>query len=320
MMNQKTAEDLNVKKTSCRILVTGATPYWNRVLADLLSRAGFKSDILDKYEPAKLFKWLITGRFGKYDFIYQVCGINNWINSLVLLLLAKPFVVHWIGTDVMSLTGGKASKGWRNFITRILVFKRARVHVADSPYLLDELKELGITASVVCLFPERVEADPIPLPEKFSVISYWTDNSKDFFRGDIVYRLAEDFPDIKFKILGVTGDVVSTPPNVKFLGRRNDIETVYKDCNVLIRLPKHDSLSAMVLEMLARGRYVIYNKDIPHCHYATDYDSAKEALNEIVKLTGLNLEGSDYIRENFSPAKEAEKFKTIFSGLLVDSD
>jgi len=300
-----------------KILVTGAVPYWNRVAAGLLKRAGIECDILDRYDFIKLAGLLFTARFRQYEYIYQVCAINNWIVSLLMILLRKPFIIHWIGTDVLSFSSEKASKGWRNRITRMLVYGRAKLHIADSEYLLDELRQLGIDASVVCLFPQRIEADVIPLPKKFTVLSYWPNYAKDYFAAPIIYRLAKDFPETEFRILKATGDRSISLENLKFLGPREDMENVYAEVTVLIRLPKHDSLSAMVLEMLARGRYVIYNKDFPHCRQAAGYDDAKKALADIMKCREPNYKGSQFVRENFSVSEESRKLKAVLETLLA---
>ena len=315
IISQNNNRDARPKK----ILVTGAIPYWNNVTAQLLRRARISCDVLDRFDFIKLFKLCISGRFRKYSVIYQVCAINNWIFTLLLMLLRKPFVVHWIGTDVLSFSKEKTSKGWRNRITRMLVYDRTKIHISDSRYLLDELKQLGIDASVVCLFPERIEADVVPLPKKFTVLSYWPNYAKDYFSADIIYRLARDFPQIEFRILKATGDPTISLDNLKFLGPRDDMENVYAQASVLIRLPKHDSLSAMVLEMLARGRYVIYNKDFPHCHEANGYDDAKKELTEIMKLNEPNYKGSQFVRENFSVSKESQKLKEILEPLLASN-
>ena len=77
-------------------------------------------------------------------------------------------------------------------------------------------------------------------------------------------------PEITFYIAGSSNETnLSVPNNVIFLGYVEDLEAIYLKTSVFIRLPKHDSLSAMVLEMLSRGRYILYNKKFPTCHYYT---------------------------------------------------
>jgi len=316
-MAERISQKNNRHKYPERILVTGAIPYWNKVTARLLHRAGFSCDILNRYDFIRLIGWALTARFRRYAYIYQVCAVNNWIVSLLMMLLRKQFIIHWIGTDVLSFSSEKASRGWRNRITRMLVYGRTKVHISDSEYLLDELRQLGIDASVVCLFPEKIEADVMPLPKNFTVLSYWPNYAKDYFAAQTIYRLAKDFPETEFRILRATGDRSISLGNLKFLGHRDDMENVYAEATVLIRLPKHDSLSAMVLEMLARGRYVIYNKDFPYCYHARGYDDAKKALADIMKCREPNYKGSQFVRENFSVAEESRKLKAVLETLLA---
>lgn len=305
---------LKTQTTKRKILLTGSLPYWTNIAGSHLSRGGFEYDTLHRNQRLKAIVWFLTGRLHKYDYIYQVCGTNNWLISPLLILANKSFVLHWTGTDIISFASGKASVGWRKKIVRGIV-KRTVAHVTDSEHLADDLLKIGIKASVVRLLTPYIEAEAVPLPEKFTVLSYWSDKRKNFYGGDIVLRLARDFPEVEFNILKATGSGENAPKNVHFLGTRDDMETVYGNTTVLIRLPEHDSLAKMPLEALARGRYVIYNLQCPNCHFASDYDSAKIALQEIMKLTVPNTEGAEFIKENFSPAKEAEKLKQILCNL-----
>ena len=316
-MAEGMTQNNNKNKNRKKILVTGAIPYWNKVTARLLQRADISCDILNRYDFTKLIGWALIGRFNRYEYIYQVCAINNWIVTLLMMLLRKKFIIHWIGTDVLSFSSGKASKGWRNCITQMLVYKKTKAHIADSEYLVEDLKQHGIDASIVRHLTDRIEADVVPLPEKFSVLSYWTDNTRNFFDANTIYRLARAFPEIEFRILKATGDSTISLDNLKFLGTRDDMENVYAEASVLIRLPKHDSLSKMVLEALVLGRYVIYNKDFPHCHQAHGYDDAKKALTEIMKLNEPNYKGSQFVRENFSVSRESQKLKDLLEPLLT---
>ena len=306
---------MKIQTVNRKILLIGAVPYWNTVAGSLLKRGGIDVDILNSKDVLAVLKWIFTFKWRNYDLVYQVCGINSWLLSLLMGLLGKDFIIHWIGSDVMSFGGGKASRGWRKGITSMISYKRAVAHISDSEYLLDELKELKIDAPIVRLLPDIVEADPILLPEKFTVISYWDELTRDFYRADIIFALARDFPDIEFKILNASGDKKDSALNVKFLGFQSDMKTAYKNASVLIRIPEHDSLSTMVLEMLARGRYVIYNKRFTGCHYAHDFRFAKEALAEIIELNTINTEGADFVKENYSPSKEAEKLGKILKTL-----
>lgn len=299
-----------------RILVTGTSPYWNRVGVSWLRSNGFESDLLDGRPHGPVLRWLLTGRWKQADLFYLICTTGNWLVMLLLCIIQKPCVLHWIGSDVLSFLSGKSSKGWRRMILGWFLQRRGRVvHLADSPELTEELKQAGISSSVVRLIPDKIQAEPTALPSCHTVLSYWTEDRKDFYQGDLVIQLAKEFPDTPFVILGTTGKGLSVPSNLTFLGRRDDIETIYRDVSVLIRMPRHDSLGMMVVEMLARGRYVLYNKPFAHCYTVATFEEARQALSEIFQKTEPNREGAWYVQEHFSPEKEAQKLAEVFQSL-----
>ena len=289
-----------------RVLVMGPSTYWVELVARMLVWQGHHSEVFQPKGRLQLTKWLLSGRWRRYDVIYHVGGPStDWPANLVISLVGKPVVWHWIGSDVLRYIKQLQVLNWRE---RIMVFlaRTSKIHLSDSPELAEELQTLGIQAKMIRLLPEKIDVEMVPLPETVTVLSYWSDGHKLFYGGDIVLQLAQDFPEIEFIILGATQDDTPEPNNVKFLGRLEDIEPVYARSSVLIRLPAHDSLSAMVLEMLARGRYIIYNKPLPHCHLAHDYATAKKALTEIIQKKSPNRNGALYVRENFSPTRQAD--------------
>jgi glycosyltransferase involved in cell wall biosynthesis len=307
----------STQKKTIRVLLTGSVPYWNTVAGDLLSRTRYSYEILQPNEWFKFLWWFLTGKFRRFNLFYQVCAVNNWPFAFFMSLMNKPYMIHWIGTDVLSFKEQKSSRGWRKSIVSRLAYRLAKQHFSDSPYLLDELKGLHIDASVIKLLPNKIDADLQPLPEKFSALAYWPNHRETFFRGEWIYSLAEMFPNIEFKVAKATRSEKSVPPNVTFLGKHEDMEAVYRGVSVFIRTPEHDSLSAMVLEALVRGRYVIYNKpSIPGCHYANSVQECVEALKEIIKQQEPNHEGAQFVRENFSVAKEAQNLEAILDELF----
>ena len=75
-------------------------------------------------------------------------------------------------------------------------------------------------------------------------------------------------------IFGIEGH--GEAANLTYLGRQKDMDAVYRRVSVFIRIPERDSLSAMVLEMLARQRWVIYNKRMPHVDFAGNILARRE--------------------------------------------
>ena len=175
---------------------------------------------------------------------------------------------------------------------------------------------MGVCSVVCRLLPASIEAEVLPLPETFRVLSYWTDERMAFYGGDLILKLAEECSDIEFLIAGADGCGVACSSNVTFLGRRETLDDVYPRVSVFLRLPKHDSLSAMVLESLARGRYVVYNKNFPHCRRADTLEQVRAVIQEIRRFSEPNRVGADFVRENFSLQREAECLHRAYGRIL----
>jgi len=186
------------------------------------------------------------------------------------------------------------------------------LQLADSEIIQEELKGIGIEARLLRLLPQAIVAEVSPLPEKPAVLSYWDDSRFDFYGGNVVFALARAFPEVKFVIARAAGKgLAAVPANVRFLGMVKDLSAAYRDCTCMVRMPEHDGLSAMVLEAMANGRYVIYNKKFPFAAYANDFDSAKKALEEILKKQRPNTEGADYIKRTFDIRNEARNLRQL---------
>jgi glycosyltransferase involved in cell wall biosynthesis len=295
------------KKNKYRVLIVGPSTYWVELTCRYLQRHGFICTMANPKWLLKLLAWLCRGQWRCYDALYRIGGSGTWMYNFILACTAKPVIWHWIGSDILLLKNSRLSRWVQKFIQRRRIDYWPRLHAADSPDVQRELHALGIRSEVIRLLPERIEAPVEPLPETFTVLSYWLEDRKRFYGGDIVMQLARELPEVRFLILGAAGDDQADLPNVKFLGWQKDLESFYTQSSALIRLPEHDSLSAMVLEMLARGRYIIYNKPMPGCHLARNFAETKEALAQIQKLKTPNRDGARHIQENFSVPYQAQK-------------
>jgi glycosyltransferase involved in cell wall biosynthesis len=294
-----------------RVAVIG-TANWLDVAAELLWRAEIPCDVLDFPSRLALILAALGGRFRKYDVIHCVGGRAR-APGLIFRALGKPVVWHWIGTDVMHYgrihAGGGGLRGW---VDRRIARRWARVHLADSPELAAELADYGLQTEVVRLLPKAIEADIQPLPEQPAVLSYWRSGGRDFYHAPLYMQLAEAFPDVPFYVTGDDGEGMIAPANVHFLGSLPCLDAIYDKISVYIRIVRHDSLSAIVLEALARGRYVIYSKPLPHTETANDFSTCRETLGELLVKNEPNKAGAAYVREHFSLAKEAGRLCAIY--------
>ena len=295
--------------------------YWPEVVGELLRRAGIRNEVVDISKRRYRLYWVLSGAWRRYDVIHMVGGFD-WRLGTVLEFCGAAVVVHWIGSDVLRLRSPRKFE-WDRRFRRRFAQRSPRAHLADSPLLVEELREIGIKASVVRLLPRWIEAAVEPLPSKPAVLSYWFDGRaryaikketrRDFYGGDIVLQLAREFPDIEFRILQATGKDERATRNVTFLGHQNDPTPYYRDTSAVIRIPKHDSISAIVLEMLARGRYAIYNTPLEGCHFASNLDEARTALADILTKAEPNKVGAEMVKRDFSLQAEAQALKEFYS-------
>ena len=239
------------------------------------------------------------------------------LRSGLLFRWARRFntrvVAHWIGTDVLRLREHLE----QHRTPPPYLLESVDAHLADSPVLQAELTEMGITAAVNRVLPRRVEAEVLPLPDKPAVLSYWPDARAAFYRIDIVKDLARRFADLTFYIAGAAGGgVTDAPANMVFLGEVADMEALYRKVTALIRIVEHDSLSAMVLEALARGRYVLYSEPFPHTFQVANVEEAAACLETVRKASAPNRDGAAYVGAHFSWRKEVTKLRDIYRRLL----
>jgi len=305
-----------MSKTDFGVIV-GGQPRWVPILTGELLEMGIRA-----YEHPGLHNSLRNLNFTAPRKFFSA-KILHWLYGTVkpvrLLTLAKKMkkkvVVHWIGTDVLEL---------RDYITLNKCVPKflldvPDIHLADSPSLQDELAKLGISTKVIRLLPRIVDADVEPLPNKPAVLAYFSGESRQEFYGcNYTLSLARGLPDIPFYIVGSgKGKLSDIPANVSFLGEVKNIESVYKQITAFVRFIEHDSLSAMVLESLARGKYVFYSRPFPHTTMLTSIQKGVTALKKALSANTPNWEGATYVRENFSWRQEIQKLKDIYTKLFT---
>ncbi|MFC2106168.1 hypothetical protein ACFLS0_05415 [Candidatus Bipolaricaulota bacterium] len=242
------------------------------------------------------------------DLLYLISGmLSRRVKILywVTRLLGVPVLVHWIGGDVRS-----ATKHFEKHTHAPRAVKR-HIHWAAAPWLVEELRGIGIEAAFVP-FTSRKKAeflslDPPRLPNRFTILSYLPDHRAEFYGWDKVVRLAHDFPQAQIVIVRGEGAFVDEcPPNVHFLGWVDDIYDVYRDCTVVVRMTEHDGYSHIVQEALLLGRYVIWTYPFPGALQAKDYPSLRDHIDDLIArqdqgVLEVNGEGRAFIERNLNP-------------------
>jgi glycosyltransferase involved in cell wall biosynthesis len=262
----------SVPRRSVRVTFTGFEPFWMQVLVDLLSKrfadldcrwVRWPSTLRERREfLAAMLTTDVAVRVGM-PFEFESETNRFWV-TLVRTLPRLKGVNYWIGSDVEAYRRRRE----QGQVGRAdLQAVRSLAHFAAAANLEPELQGAGIPARTVTLpSPEREVPPMRPLPDQFSVLSYWGDGRYAFYGGPALFEAARALPDVPFRIVGTRGvDSPNPPDNVQFLGRVDDMERWYAASSVLVRLPSHDSVPAgMVEEALLAGRAVIYSFVWPH--------------------------------------------------------
>lgn len=239
-------------------------------------------------------------------------GIKKWKMFLFdcIWLVVKTlnrkagFFYYWIGTDVLMACKSQSKE---NFFLRK---SKSDVHLAGAPWFVDELRCIGID-SELCVFPLDMRFDkvaPKELPAA-TVLTYIPDLRSDFYGGELILKLAEQYSKIDFNIVGGRGEWASSDAeNVKFLGWLPSINSLLEKRPIIIRLVPHDAIGGTVREGLAYGCHVICTYNIPHC-LQVNFGSIEELYSAFEralvlrqnKETALNYDGFFYAEENWNP-------------------
>lgn len=244
------------------------------------------------------------------------CDIIHYIFSPLVTLgglrtvqklkkMKKKIIVHWIGTDVHNAITNRKSK----FIAK--KYKHlVDVHLTVHSRLVKELDSIGINCEELPLPVFRLY-QLHPLPPKKKILVYLPDWRNDFFRKKVVDKLFDIFPDLDFIVLPNSGkDYKKT--NVTCMSWVDDMEKIYRDVSVLIRLPVHDGFPNSVIEALSMGRYVIYSHEFPYCEYALSFEEVRVKLVRLLEKTSPNKDGSDYIHSTYDKSAISERLVSLY--------
>ena len=228
----------------------------------------------------------------------------------------KPIAVVWAGTDVVNLRGAAEQ------IARVKA-QRYR-HAACSAALATELCDLDIPATELRLVVAEQQSPVTPLPAEFSVLGYCPGTRNELYGVDILQTLIERLPQIHFDIIGGFC-AEGASQNVTYRGWVDDTASAVDAATVVVRPTRHDGMPLMVLEALARGRYVIWSSELPGVIHAKNVDdiAAHLARLEAAHHDGslaLNEEGFRAIQESFSPTAVTRTFEAFLDDLVATSD
>ena len=208
-----------------------------------------------------------------------------------------PIFVVWSGPDVQ--------KAKDDLFALEVVKQEEFIHLADGPWLVDELRPLGIDAEYFPLTAVPSGGPVKPFDSQFRVLTYLPGPRRDFYGAPLVYQVAHAMPEVQFEVVGPGERDERAPENVIFSGTVRDMQDRIDASTVLLRQPEHDGKSMLVLEALARARHVVWNYNFPHVHTATRLDDIVSTLRRMqqqhaARELELNLAGRAFVLEDFA--------------------
>ncbi len=226
-------------------------------------------------------------------------------------LLGKHTVRYWVGSDVhLVLSNSRIHR-----MAKTLDFL-TDANLVVAPHLASELNEVGIRTLCNYAPQDNVVPENVPgFPERFTVLFYSSADRRGFYNLPTLFEIAGRLPNATFEVVGDSGAGLTPPPNVRFRGFVEDMDSAYATSSVLLRLVPHDGLPRMIVEALARGRPVVYNHEFPHCVFVKDSDDTVAALTSLAKNLKTNEAGKEFVRANYSDNRHALQMKRFYERL-----
>jgi hypothetical protein len=305
------------KQRPYRVAIHGL-PFFSRKLTALLT--GGEWDVRYHYPSSFWEMARLTNDLRRCDLAYTWGGRISMGKFLwaARCLGKQKIVVLWSGSDVLhaqnDFRSGKMS-GW----------VAEKIHWAVSPWLAQEVRELGVPCEYVqASFVEPVKVPA--MPETFSVLAYVPNRARASLYGwDQIVEVARALPHVAFTVVGLQpGEQLSGPDNVTLYGRVENMPEFFAQASVVWRPVQHDGMSFMVLESLAHGRHVIYSCPFPACLEAKTAKQARYEIEGLLELhraknlqlneQGIALIGRDYAAEKVRIDLLSRWEKIIVSG------
>jgi glycosyltransferase involved in cell wall biosynthesis len=234
--------------------------------------------------------------------------------------LRKPRIIHWVGSD-LHILGEKPTLAQQ--------CKRSTVHnLAEVSWTIDELRGFGLRATLAPLPPRLPPPqEPLPLPDRFTVLLYLPQVREDFYGRREYERLFRAFvkKPVRFLVVGNGQCYAPDGADVTHLGWCSDLLGLYAQSTVLLRFTKHDGLSLMTLEALACGRHVLWTQEFP---FTTSVRSYHDCEREVSLLLAQHLQGqlqaqteaARFVRETYDVQRCIARIADVWEQAARPSD
>ena len=293
-----------------RILVNGLPYFSRRLVRDLQA-----------YDPQNTYLFLNTyesfwakAKFRLllpfFDKVLSMNGVSDPSGSLDLVLkYKKPLIMLWQGTDV-SLALERAATG--TIYRKYLDYAN---HYAVAPWLVDELRTLGIGADELSFIWLSPNPGPLSPAGSFSAMTYLAKGREDFYGWPVIRDAFRQMPDIPLTVVGSAGEGLEPIENITFRGWLNpdEMKRLQYETNVMVRMTQHDGNPHSVAEALGMGMDVIWNYPHPRVLTAGNATALRDAVRELKQKftdgnSGRNEANIEWVRTHLNRTKVLQNF------------
>lgn len=177
---------------------------------------------------------------------------------------------YWLGSDSYRALH---DVHWRRELPKF------DLHIACHDRLADELKQWGITASVLYFLARNVPDHYYEAAEP--KVGVYMPSSKGKYWFHYLCDVAANVPELPFVFYGCD-DLPAVPANVTNAGRYTPegASALLRAFSVVLRLTAHDGFPQNVIEMKMQGKNCVTNYPYQGCIHAPKFDDAVKALKD----------------------------------------
>lgn len=297
------------------------------------------------YKPIilKLLSGLITveetDALDKADLVYCVYGKGPKLNiktSGFWLGNRQKYILHWIGTDVLSHVNkltprtnlrSRAYHTVWNYILKRKTRRKSMVNLCCAPWLCDELSVTGVKADYLPLTTlKKSTASLAEQVRDIDFLSYLPQARMDLYNANEVFRLAALLPGSKFTVIVPDADNASevrytnVPANVTFVPKMDhqQVLQLYRRSKIFLRFTQHDGLSLSVIEALANKMHVMWTYPFQHVQHITlpVTDSVAAQAKQLITNWTPNTAGQDFVLSELDSDVVKSRFDAMLNEFL----
>jgi hypothetical protein len=272
------------------------------------------------------------------DLVYWVYGRGptlNFKNLFFWISNRQKFILHWIGTDVLTHVSKLQSRKIKtfiyhhfwNFLIKRKIKNNSMLCLCCAPWLCRELEEVGVSAQYIPLTTIENRNQEFEEEERtYDFMTYLPQGRLEIYNGETILQIAGVLTEYKFLIIVPDINDLSElklhykAQNITFQTKVDfkEMQTLYRNSKCFLRFTKHDGLSLSVMEATINRMHVFWTYEFPFVQKVDikNEEELKILLKRKIENWSPNYEGQTYILNEFRIDRIAEKFTNLFTPFL----